>query len=86
MKITSEILKSMGFTSKSEGSYELMLMGYKIQADRDQAFAGWTFCCNGETYHSVTNVAELIAFAIGDGYDSGIKDCKKQFRNFLEIS
>ena len=82
MQITSEILEAMEFV-KVEDGYEMGLHGYRFIIKKDDPYNTWSFSI-GDVVHSVDSVEEMIAFAVGDGYDSGYKQCKKDFREFLE--
>lgn len=87
MKITPEVLISMGFTkttNQDEEEYEVKIHGYRFIVKNDPLFRCWSFSI-GERSHSVTDVEEMLAFAVGDGYDSGYSQCKKELREFLEI-
>lgn len=85
MKVTPEILKSMDFTETLSGGnkiYSLRIHGALFTLED---FGGyWKFCnhSNGH-WHSVTDVEEMIPFALHDGYDMGVIETKKQMREFL---
>jgi hypothetical protein len=82
MLITPEILEVMEF-SKTPDGYEMRLHGYRFTIKKDELYNTWSFSA-GDIIHSVDSVEEMIAFAMGDGYDSGYKQCKKDIRKFLE--
>jgi hypothetical protein len=86
MKVTPEILISMGFYETFNGSggkvYSLRLHHALFTIEKFQDY--WKFCnhSNGH-WHSVTDVEEMIPFAFHDGYDAGVDETKKQMREFL---
>ena len=85
MKVTPEILISMGFYETLSGGNKIYSLRMHHAVFTVENFEGyWKFCNHTNGYgHSITDVEEMIPFAFHDGYDIGVDETKKQMREFL---
>ena len=90
MKITKEILESMGFQQQKNSfgylidQWYLIIKGYVFIVKGGPLY--WEFSSPGSFVSShPSSLEDILVQVYQDAYESGKKECKKEIREFLEI-
>ncbi len=90
MKITTELLKEMGFEQEKNKHgilidiWRMKLHGYYFTLQNGPDV--WTYYSPGSYHpHSVTDLEELLPMTHKDAYESGKEANKKELREFLGV-
>lgn len=84
MRVTPELLLSLGAKPQEDGSYELMMHGYSfkftVHVDKFVNNGLPTYQMNG---HCITDLEECFGFIAEDHYLAGQKEAKQQLWEWL---